>query len=115
MLRILLKLADFVETQEDSDEEFEDCMDVNENDEVIDLDFFKEECYNCLTKQFNAILHRTRTLPHLMNLSRAAENALDEMQENSFAIIASMLYSNYKPDKKLSLKAIAQSQSLQIL
>ena len=56
MLHILLKLADFVETQEDSDEEFEDCMDAIDNDEVIDLDNFKEECYNCLTKQFDVIL-----------------------------------------------------------
>ena len=62
MLHILLKLADFVETQEDSDEEFEDCMDAIDNDEVIDLDNFKEECYNCLTKQFDVILQRTRTL-----------------------------------------------------
>lgn len=107
MLSMLIKIADFVETNEDSDEEFEDCMDAIENDEVIDLDDFKVECYNCLTKQFNAILQRTSTLPHLMNLSRAAENALDEMQENSFAIIASMLYSNFKPDQKLSLQAIA--------
>lgn len=115
MLHILLKLADFVETQEDSDEEFEDCMDAIDNDEVIDLDNFKEECYNCLTKQFDVILQRTRTLPHLMNLSRAAENALDEMQENSFAIISSMLYSNFKPDQKPSLKVIAQSKSVLIL
>lgn len=38
------------------------------------------------------VLERTKTLPHLLGLSRHAASAFDEMQESSFALLTLMLY-----------------------
>lgn len=38
------------------------------------------------------IIERTKALPHLLNLSRQAEAAIDEMHEQAFALLTITMY-----------------------
>lgn len=90
MMHVILKIADFVDSA-DSDEEFEDYEGEHDSD-VIDLDRFQEDCASCLVRWLDQIISRTKSLPHLLNLARQAENAIDELQESAFALLSIMLY-----------------------
>jgi hypothetical protein len=70
MLSLVVKLADVVDGDGSDDDEFEDCEIDGETDRVIDLDQFQHDCSCLLIKWLDMIIERTRTLPHLLNLSR---------------------------------------------
>lgn len=59
---------------------------------MIDLDRFQGDCTAHLLRWLDYIISRTIALPHLLNLSRQAENAIDEMQESAFALLSSLFY-----------------------
>ena len=96
-MHLILKIADFLDgtAHPESDEDFEDCdADLDGQDDVIDLDKFQLECSKSLVRWLPHIIDRTKTLPHLLNMSRQAENAIDEIQENAFALLTLMLYAD---------------------
>ena len=100
-LRMVLKVADFLDTNREEDmsddAEFEDCeLDEGEEEEenVIDLDEFKKQCVMAVFTWLPQILQRTQPTPHVIGLARHAEDALDELQETAFAILTSLLFSD---------------------
>ena len=103
-MRMILKVADFLDAakqnmsdDEGSDAEFEDCEqddDVGETENVIDMDQFKQQCIDAVFQWLEQIILRTQPIPQLIGLARHAEDALDELQESSFAVLTSLLFSN---------------------
>ena len=74
-MRLILKLADYLDTSkvggdsdEDDDEDFEDCEDMDDDDEadqaqVIDLDAQKQNCMQVVFSFLDHILLRTQPIP----------------------------------------------------
>ena len=103
-IRMILKIADFLDSskadksvEEGDDAEFEDCEledDDEEDENVIDMDEFKESCIEAVFGWLEQIMLRTQPIPQLIGLARHAEDALDELQEISFAILTSLLFSD---------------------
>lgn len=106
-MRILLKLADYLDTSkvggddDDDDEEFEDCDEEEMDDDaaggseaqVIDLDAQKQQCLAAVASLFDHVVLRTQSLPQLIGMQRSTGDALDELQETSFAVLTSLLFS----------------------
>ena len=106
-MRILLKLADYLDTSkvggddDDDDEEFEDCDEEEmvedaqggSQAQVIDLDAQKQQCLAAVASLFDHVLLRTQSLPQLIGMQRSTGDALDELQETSFAVLTSLLFS----------------------
>ena len=119
-MRIFLKIADFMDTDEDDDDaEFEDYEDEEVKDdemedngeaEVVDLDKSQEQCFLVIQKYFDYILQRTQPIPQVIGLARQAEDELDELQELSFAVMTSLVYS-----KLAQIKQFVDTQQSKLL
>ena len=101
-MRIILKFADYLdksskEGSSDDDDDFEDCEEMDEDSaaqaQVIDLDSSKQACLATVASLLDHVLLRTQPLPQIIGLQRATADALDELQETSFAVLTSLLFS----------------------
>lgn len=110
-LRILLKVADRVDHSEQPDGDISDGMfedieidsDAEDDAPVEDIDQQQALRINSLQLiSLPLLLANTEPLPQLSGFSSQAETWLDEIQETSFSIITSLLYSNL-PQVKTAL------------
>ena len=86
---MILKVADFLDSSkgdisdEGDDAEFEDCElddgEEVEEENVIDLDQFKQQCVDAVFGWLQQVILRTQPIPQLIGLARHAEDALDEL------------------------------------
>ena len=60
---------------------------------MIDLDAQKQQCLAAVASLFDHVLLRTQSLPQLIGMQRSTGDALDELQETSFAVLTSLLFS----------------------